>query len=516
MTPMKVRSVAARSAALAAMCTLTLPVCAAAHTPHPQRRRALPHTAHPKRRPAPRATGPSARVVLTTAGLAYALTPMPSVPFGPLPAASTGPAGNVIHVDDTAQYQHVTGFGAAMTDSSAWLLYTQLPPPIRRLVMNALFSPAGIHLDFVRVPMAASDFTATSQPYSYDDVPSGQSDPDLAQFSIAHDQAYVIPALRQMLSINPGIEILANPWSPPAWMKSNGAFDNISGHGTLAPGSFGALARYFVKFIQAYAAAGIPISSITPQNEPGAVVPYPGLSLSEPDEANFIVNYLAPALSAAGLDPKIYGVDRGAALSYAQALLSGPAAPALSGIAWHCYGGLGTLAALAQLAPTVDQIVSECATAIIPYSPAEVGISSTRNGASAVALWNLALDPAGGPVQAPNFSCLGCTGVVTVSEQTHAATLTSSFYQFGQLSKFVQPGAVRIGSERFVSDFRLPNGTYGVTPGLDDVAFLNPDGSKVLVAYNGGATASRFAVAWHGRAFTYTLQRGATVTFVWH
>jgi glucosylceramidase len=220
-------------------------------------------------------------------------------------------------------------------------------------------------------------------------------------------------------------------------------------------------------------------------------------------------------LSAAGLAPKIYGVDRGAALSYAQALLSSPAAPALSGIAWHCYGGLGTLAALAQLAPTVDQIVSECSPGIIPYSPAEVGISSTRNGASAVALWNLALDPAGGPVQAPNYSCLGCTGIVTVSEQTHAATLTSGFYQFGQLSKFIQPGAVRIGSERFVTDFRLPTGAYGVTPGLDDVAFLNPDGSKVLVAYNGGTAASRFAVAWHGRAFNYTLQRGATVTFVW-
>jgi O-glycosyl hydrolase len=298
-------------------------------------------------------------------------------------------------------------------------------------------------------------------------------------------------------------------------MKANDAFDNVSGRGTLASSSFGPLAAYFVRFIQAYTAAGIPIAAITPQNEPGAGVPYPGLSLPEPDEAKFIANYLAPALSAAGLTPKIYGVDRGAALSYAQALLAGPAAPALTGIAWHCYGGLGTLAALGQLAPTVEEIVSECSPGIIPYSPAEVGISSTRNGASAVVLWNLALDPAGGPVQAPNFSCLGCTGVVTVSEQTHTATLTGSFYQFGQLSKFVERGAVRIGSERFVSDFHLPTGAYGVTPGLDDVAFLNPDGTKVLVAYNGGTAASRFAVAWHGRAFTYTLQRGATVTFMW-
>jgi glucosylceramidase len=502
MTPMMVRSVAARSVALAAICTLTLPVCA------------LAHAAHSKRRPAPRAGGPSARVVLTTVGLAYALTPMPSVRFGPLPAA--GRAGGVlIHVDDKARYQHVTGFGAAMTDSSAWLLYTQLPPPIRRLVMNALFSPAGIHLDFVRVPMAASDFTVGGRPYSYDDLPSGQTDPDLEQFSIAHDQAYVIPALRQMLSINPGIEILANPWSPPAWMKSNGAFGNLKHLGTLSPGSFAPFATYFVKFIQAYAAVGIPVSAITPENEPGATVAYPGLSLTASDEAAFIANDLAPALSAAGLHPKIYAVDRGAALGFARALLSSPAAPALSGIAWHCYGGLGALAALAQLAPTVDQIVSECSPGIIPYSPAEVGISAMRNGASAVALWNLALDPAGGPVQQPNVACRGCTGMVTVSEQTHTATLTASFYQFGQLSKFVQPGAVRIGSERFVSDFRLPNGRYGVTPGLDDVALLNPDGSKVLVAHNGAPRATRFTVGWHSRAFTYTLQRGATATFVW-
>jgi glucosylceramidase len=298
-------------------------------------------------------------------------------------------------------------------------------------------------------------------------------------------------------------------------MKSNGALDNLKHLGTLSPGSFAPFATYFVKFIQAYAAAGIPVSAITPENEPGATVAYPGLSLTASDEAGFITNDLAPALSAAGLHPKIYAVDSGAALGFARALLSSPAAPALSGIAWHCYGGLGTLAALAQLAPTVDQIVSECSPGIIPYSSAEVGISATRNGASAVALWNLALDPAGGPVQQPNVACRGCTGMVTVSEQTHTATLTASFYQFGQLSKFVQPGAVRIGSERFVSDFRLPNGRYGVTPGLDDVAFLNPDGSKVLVAHNGAPRVSRFTVAWHGRAFTYKLQRGATATFVW-
>jgi glucosylceramidase len=455
--------------------------------------------------------GTSARVVLTTAGLAYALTPMPPIRFGAAPATGIP----VIHVDDGVRYQRITGFGAAMTDSSAWLIYTQLAPKIRRLVMNALFSADGIHLDFVRVPMGASDFTVGGQPYSYDDQPPGQSDPQLAHFSIAHDLPYIVPALAQMLAIDPRVEILANPWTAPPWMKSNDAFDNSRGSGTLAPGAFAPLAGYFVKFIEAYAAEGIPIAAVTPQNEPGAQTPYPGLSLSASDEATFIGQYLAPALSAAGLRTRIYGVDRGPQLAYAQTLLSSSAAQALSGIAWHCYGGLGGLAALGQAFPAVDQIVSECSPGIIPYAPAEVGISATRNGASAVALWNLALDPAGGPVQQPNVGCPRCTGVITVNEQTHSANLGANFYQFGQLSKFVAPGAVRIGSESFVSDFVLPSGGYGVTPGLDDVAFRNPDGTKVLVAHNGSPGPIRFAVAWHGRTFDYALAGRATVTFIW-
>src|SRR5207237_3871545 len=108
-----------------------------------------------------------------------------------------------------------TGVGAAMTDSSAWLIYDELDPATRGRLMDALFGPAGIHLNFVRVPIAGSDFTATGLPYSYDDVAPGQADPTLAHFSIAHDLAYVVPALAQMLSVNRHVQILAEPWSPP-------------------------------------------------------------------------------------------------------------------------------------------------------------------------------------------------------------------------------------------------------------------------------------------------------------
>ena len=450
------------------------------------------------------------RVVQTTANLTQHLTRVQDLRFG-----TSRPLGvRVIHVNDRVRYQRVTAFGAAMTDSSAWLISTQLSPARRAAVMNSLFSPAGIRLNLVPVPMGASDFTVGGQLYSYDDLPPGHSDPQLLRFSIAHDDAYIIPTLRQTLHINPGIEILAHPWSPPPWMKANQAFDNLRGLGTLLPSAFQPLANYFVRFIQAYAARGIPIGAITPQNEPQGGSPFPGMQLPPADEANWIVQDLQPALRAAGLHPKIYGYD-GSGDIYPQALLSSPARSALAGIAWHCYGGMDVMSALHQTDPGVEAILSECSPGIIPYSVSEVAIGATRNWTSAVALWNLALDPSGGPVQQPNHGCPRCTGLVTISEQTHTATLRLGYYELGQVSKFVEPGAVRISSERFVQDYHLPSGRYGVSAGLDDAAFLNPDGRRVLVAYDNSPLPVRFAVQWHKRSFAYKLPPWATVTFTW-
>ncbi len=141
-------------------------------------------------------------------------------------------------------------------------------------------------------------------------------------------------------------------------------------------------------------------------------------------------------------------------------------------------------------------------------------IASLRNDAQAVDLWNLALDPTHGPKQQA-LGCDQCGGLVTVDEQSGTASLNLNYFQLGQVSKFVQRGAVRIGSDRLVSDFADPDGSYGVTPGLDDVALENPDGSKVLVAYDNSTQPIEFQVAWRGRAFSYTLAAGATVTFTW-
>ncbi|HEY1520844.1 MAG TPA: glycoside hydrolase family 30 beta sandwich domain-containing protein [Solirubrobacteraceae bacterium] len=466
---------------------------------------------------------PPVTVVQTDAGLGQELTAQPG-----LVNSTVEPQGlPLIDVDDRVRYQQFTGLGAAMTDSSAWLI-SQLSPSARLALTQALFGSPGVpnalgvpavHLNFLRVGIGASGAMTVGAPYSYDDLVAGKTDPTLSQFSIAHDVPYIIPALQQALAVNPGLEILANPWSPPAWMKSNDSLDNPNARGTLLSSDYGPLAQYFVKFIQAYESYGVPVDALTPQNEPSSgtvATNYPGLTLPEPDEAQFIDRYLAPALRSAGLDTRIYGNDLSWDSSdYAGSLASGPAAVDLSGIAWHCYfGSPNVMSDLHQTAPGLDQIVSECSPEIRSFGTPEFLISSLRNWASAVSVWSLALDAGGEPVQ-PRNDCSGCLGPVTIDEQTQAVSFRPEYYQLGQVSAFVQPGAWRIDSPSLV--------TYGVnsaniettTAGLDDVAFENPDGSKALVAYNNSGAPISFGVESDGSYFIYTLPGHAMTTFVW-
>ena len=160
--------------------------------------------------------------------------------------------------------------------------------------------------------------------------------------------------------------------------------------------------------------------------------------------------------------------------------------------------------------PTVPIAVTECSPGIINYSAAEVAIDATRNWASVATLWNLALDTTGGPVEPPNSGCRGCTGVIRVNDTTHLAWYGLNYFEFGQISKFVVPGAVRIDSTRLVAD----DGKT-VTPGVDDVAFLNPSGTKVLVAYNSATYPVSLSIQWRRKYLHYVLKPGATVTFTW-
>jgi glucosylceramidase len=453
-----------------------------------------------------KAAPPSATVTQTTADLSDALTSKRPREWLSTPA----PGSQVIAVNGQIRYQTITGFGAAMTDSSADLLQDQLTPEAHTIAMQALFGRPGIHLNFVRIPMGASDFSATGVPYTYDDVPAGQTDPTLAGFSIAHDLAYVIPALQAMLAQNPKIITYANPWTPPPWMKTNGLYGNLGSAGKVLPQFYPALAQYFVKFIQAYAAAGVPIDDISLQNEPHTAALWPSASFLAPAQVQFLTADLVPALQAAGLGPRIYGLEAAVNAIDEQTLFAGPAAPYLSGVGFHCYGGMAGFTTFHDAFPTVPIAVTECSPGIISYSAAEVAIDATRNWASVATLWNLALDTAGGPVEPPNSGCRGCTGVIRVNDTTHLASYGKNYFQFGQISRFVVPGAVRIASTRLVAD----DGKT-VTPGVDDVAFINPSGTKVLVAYNSATAPVSLSIQWRRKYLHYVLKPGATVTFTW-
>ena len=458
-----------------------------------------------------------AQVVVTSGDLTQRLTRAGDVTFG-TPTATNEP---VIDVDAGVRYQTVNGFGAAMTDTSAWLIERHTAAASRRRLMGELFGAGGIHLGFLRVPMGASDFTHDGRPYTYDDLPAGASDPALSRFSIAHDEAYILPALRQARSLNPQVQLLASPWTPPAWMKANHSLGNAGNRGKLLPAAYGPWGRYFARFLEAYARAGVPMNAVTPENEPGVPTLYPGLDLSAGSEATWIAHDLEPALAAAGLHPRIYGGDLGWGPhndGFMTTDITGQAGQALSGISWHCYYGAPTvMSRFRAAAPRLAEILDECSPGLITPTPTpEIVISSLRESANTVAMWNLALDPQGGPVQPPNHGCPGCVGLARIDERTGAVTLTRHYYQLGQVSAFVAPGAQRIASTHFVAYVYPHSGVNVVTPGLDDVAFRNPDGSLVLVAYDNARSAVRFAVRWRGRLLSYRLAPGAMATLIWN
>jgi glucosylceramidase len=432
----------------------------------------------------------------------------PGLAFAPGPPAGS-PAFSIA-VDGNTTYQQMDGVGASLTDSAGWVLWNKLAESQRDALLQSLFDPnAGIGIGLLRQPMGASDFSASGD-YSYDDVPAGQSDPNLAQFSISHDQTYLIPLLQQALSINPSLKVHALPWSPPAWMKTTGSMNG----GNVATTDFASLAQYFTRFIDAYQQQSIPIYSISMQNEPlNSTSAYPSAYVASSDEANFIGNYLGPALAGAGLGGvKIFGYEHNwDQPQYPEALLADSTAYGyLAGSSFHCYAGdVSAQSQVKQAYPAKDIWFTECTGTVgssfagdLAWNAENLLIGATRNWARGVTLWNIALDQNSGP---QNGGCTACRGVVTVDDSVSPPQLTRNveYYVLGHLGKFVQPDAYRIDSN-----------TYG-SGSLEDVAFLNPDGSIVLLVLNATSGSSTFAVTWNGGNFTDTLPAGAVATYEW-
>ncbi|HEX3926354.1 MAG TPA: hypothetical protein VHY31_29040, partial [Streptosporangiaceae bacterium] len=202
--------------------------------------------------------GVTAHVWVTTPDGTDKLTPLAPATFAPA-MGSIAPSAPAIVVDPTLTYQTMQGFGGAITDSSATVLY-RLSPAARAATMRSLFDPvSGDGLDYLRQPIGASDFVATAD-YTYDDLPAGQTDYAQSHFSVQHDQTQILPLLRQAKALNPRLQIIATPWSPPAWMKTNGSL--IGGRLIDDPRIYRSYALYLLKFVEAYRANGVTVNAI--------------------------------------------------------------------------------------------------------------------------------------------------------------------------------------------------------------------------------------------------------------
>jgi glucosylceramidase len=432
--------------------------------------------------------------------------------------ADAATAVPTIDVHDGIRSQPIEGFGASLTDSSAWLISRS---PQRDAIMQRLFSRTnGIGVSFLRQPMGGSDYTA-GPAYTYDDAPIDQPDTSLSRFSVGHDDAYIIPLLRQALTINPAIKIIAAPWSPPAWMKQPakpGQSPSLAG-GSLSPAYYAVYAQYFKRFLDAYRTRGIPVFAISMQNEPTVnLADAPWASIPAAEEQVFLRDYLGPALAGSGTRILVSDDAMPHMAEYVQRFKADPSSwQYVGGTALHCYfGGLDHL--------VVDQqpaYLTECSNGIAGTvydgNNIDAVIDGTRAGARAVALWNFVLDQNNGPIPAAPYGCNFsdrtwgvCTPMITMSnpaaanyQPTAALHYDPDFYYLGHASKFVVPGAVRVDSTDLSST------------GINDVAFRNPDGTDVLIVHNKGLKAASLQVRWGGRAFRIEMPARSAATFTW-
>jgi len=413
-----------------------------------------------------------------------------------------------ITVDSTQKFQGVDGFGYTLTSGSASLI-NGLPAATKSTLLQELFgsgtNAASIGVSYLRISIGASDLSATT--YSYDDMPAGQTDLTLANFSLDPDKSFgsgLIPLLKEILAVNPAIKILATPWSAPVWMKDNGSFKG----GSLKTEYYSVYASYFVKYIQQMKAEGITIDAITPQNEPMHDGNNPSMKMIATEQRDFVKNNLGPAFQAAGLTTKIIVWDHNCDdPGYPITILDDPAAKAfVDGSAFHLYAGdISALSTVKAKHADKNLYFTEQYTAStgafqgdLKWHLQNVIIGSMRNWSRNALEWNLANDPNFGPHTAGG--CTTCKGALTINGTSYSRNV--SYYIIAHASKFVPPGSVRVYSDSGAG-------------GLYSVAFVTPDNKKVLVVLNDGNTNATFNLKFKGKWAVTTLPANSVGTYVW-
>jgi len=389
-----------------------------------------------------------------------------------LPESSAITVDETITIDPTTTYQEMDGFGYTLNGGSA-LHLSKMSPSARADILEELFGkgPENIGVSYLRLSVGGSDLD--EEPWSYNDLPLGATDEALEQFSLAYDTLYLIPVLKEILTIAPAIKLMGSPWSPPAWMKDN----SDTRGGSLLPQYQPAYAYYLAKYIQEMEIEGIAIDALTIQNEPLHPGNNPSLLMLADQQADFIKNNLGPAFQELGITTKIIIYDHNADRpDYPISILNdAEAAEYIDGSAFHLYGGeIDALTEVHDAHPTKNLYFTEQWVGApgnfegdVAWHNEHLIIGAPRNWARTVLEWNLAADENQDP-HTDRGGCDRCLGALTI--EGDSITRNPVYYIIAQASKFVPPGSVRIASNSLLS---LPN-----------VAFKTPEGKLVVILQN--------------------------------
>lgn len=419
-----------------------------------------------------------------------------------------------LKLNPNVRYQEFDGFGAAITGAAAFNLM-QMPAERRQKLLVETFSPEkGMGYGYVRVPIGGSDFNSRND-YDYTCCDTK----GIENFALTTDELdYIIPVLKEILAINPGLKVMGTPWSCPVWMK----VDDIRSKapytgpnkwvgGYLNPDYYQDYAMYFVKWIKAFEAAGINITSVTPQNEPLNWGNSMSLYMPWDQERDFIKLALGPVFKREGINAKIICFDHNYNYDgkkdqqeYPIKIYADPeASQYIDGAAYHSYGGSPTeLDNIHKKAPEKNLYFTEQSIGTWNYQSfgqslmsemKNTCIGTVTRWCKAVIVWNFMLDENGGPHGGPG-ACATCYGAVDISSKDYTTlNKRSHYYVIGHLSKALKAGSTRIG-------------TSGYMPtGLSAVASENPDGTYGLVLFNENAEGLTFIIEHNGKHFEIKL-----------
>ena len=406
-----------------------------------------------------------------------------------------------ILIDPKQQFQTIDGFGFTLTGGSA-LLIQQMQPAKRKALLQELFGKTtnAISISYLRISVGASDLSESV--FSYHDLPNGETDTLLHQFNLSRDTIHLIPLLKQILAINPTIKLMATPWSPPTWMKTN---HNSMG-GSLIPQYYRSYARYLVKYIQAMKAKGIAIDALTIQNEPEHGGNNPSMLMTASEQAIFIKAHLGPLFKQYAVKTKIVIWDHNCDHPEfpIHVLNDADANQYIDGSAFHLYAGdIAALSTVKNAHPSKNIYFTEQWTGSkgsfdgdLKWHVKNVLLGALQNHSKIVLEWNLANDGSFGP-HTPG-GCTECKGALTIDGST--VTRNVAYYIIAHAAKFVPPGSVRIQSNR--------------TRNIESVAFLTPKGDTILILLNNGTVIDRLNIGHQNQWFDLALKAGDVATIV--